>query len=160
MSTKILPLVLLALLALPGCARHHHHHAGHVPTGPVPDAAQRVAAADWSQLETVTVVMSDYAYTPQSLVFRQDRPVKLVIENRGSQKHYFTAEAFFQAIATRKVQSNSDGEIKAPYFSAIEVYPGRSLDLYFVPVTAGRYPLHCTIAGHADLGMTGELRIE
>jgi len=104
--------------------------------------------------------MTDYAFNPASVVFRQGVPYKLVIENRGSQKHYFTAESFFRAIATRKLQSNSDGEVKAPYFSAIEVYPGRSLDLYFVAVKAGSYPLVCTIEGHETLGMKGEIRIE
>lgn len=156
---SILLLGLAGLLLLGGCGRHHHRH--HSASGPpVMDAAQRVAAADWSKLETVTVTMKDFAYQPQTLVFREGLPIKLVIENRGSQKHYFTAEAFFKAIATRKVQSNVDGEIKAPYFSAIEVYPGRSLDLYFIPVIPGSYPLRCTISGHTELGMTGEIRIE
>lgn len=158
-TRSILLLGLAGLLLLGGCGHHHHRH--HPAAGPpVMDAAQRVAAADWSRLETVTVTMTDFAYQPATLVFRQGAPIKLVIENRGNQKHYFTAEAFFRAIATRKVQSNTDGEIKAPWFSAIEVYPGRSLDLYFIPVVAGSYPLHCTIEGHAELGMTGEIRIE
>ena len=75
-------------------------------------------------------------------------------------KHYFVSEGFLKAIATRKVQSNADGEIKAPYFTALEVFPGRSLDLYFIPVRKGTYPLRCTIEGHAEEGMVGEIRIE
>lgn len=126
----------------------------------VRDAAERVKGADWSKMETTTVTMTDFAFNPTSLSFRQGIPYKLVIKNEGSQKHYFTAEGFFRAIATRKLQSNSDGEVKAPYFSAIEVYPGRSLDLYFIAVKTGSYPLVCTIEGHAGLGMKGEIRIE
>lgn len=143
----------LTIFALAGCG--HHRHAMHVR-----DAADRVKAADWSKMEMVTVTMNDFSYNPAALTFRQGVPYKLVIENKGSQKHYFTAENFFRAIATRKLQSNSDGEVKAPYFSAIEVYPGRSLDLYFVAVKPGTYPLVCTIEGHADMGMKGEIRIE
>jgi uncharacterized cupredoxin-like copper-binding protein len=85
---------------------------------------------------------------------------KLEIQNKGKAKHYFTAEGFFKAIATRKLQSNADGEIKAPYFLALEVFPGRSLDLYFIPVTKGTYKLHCTISGHEEKGMHGSIVIE
>ncbi len=153
MQTILILLLAASVLGLSGCG--HHHHASRMD-----NAAERVTSADWSKQETVTVTMSDFAYAPETLVFHEGVPTRLVIENRGSQKHYFTAEDFFRAIATRKVQSNTDGEIKAPYFTAIEVYPGRSLDLYFVPITRGTYPLHCTITGHAELGMKGEIRIE
>ena len=62
-------------------------------------------------------------------------------------------------IATRKVQS-ADGEIKAPYFSAIEVFPGHSLDLYFIPVNKGDYKVTCTIKGHAEKGMVGNILVK
>jgi uncharacterized cupredoxin-like copper-binding protein len=158
-SRKGMKNIILAILlvtttfGLYGCA--HHHHSSYVR-----DSAERVKAADWSKMETVTVVMSDFAFNPATPVFRQGVPYKLVIENKGVQKHYFTAESFFRAIATRKLQSNADGEIKAPYFSAIEVYPGRSLDLYFIPVKTGTYDLICTIEGHVGMGMKGTIRIE
>lgn len=153
MKKTVLGIMLIAtLFAFAGCAHHHGQH--------VRDAAERVKAADWSGMETVTVVMSDFGFTPAEPVFRRNIPYKLIIENRGAQKHYFTADGFFRAIATRKLQSNSDGEVKAPYFSAIEVYPGRSLDLYFIPVRSGTYDLICTIEGHAGLGMKGTIRIE
>ena len=96
----------------------------------------------------------------QSGHHREGQPYKLQIANEGTVKHYFTAPEFFKAIATRKVQSNADGEIKAPYFLALEVFPGRSLDLYFIPARKGSYPLICTIEGHADHGMTGTIEIE
>jgi uncharacterized cupredoxin-like copper-binding protein len=146
-------LLTAATLVLSGCC--HHHHGGYVR-----DAADRVKAADWSKMETATVTMTDFAFNPATIVFRQGVPYKLVIENKGVQKHYFTAEEFFRAIATRKLQSNIDGEVKAPFFSAIEVYPGRTLDLYFIPEKTGSYHLICTVEGHAEMGMKGEIRIE
>ncbi len=126
----------------------------------VADANARVKAADWSKMQTVPVVLKEYSYTPSSLRFKAGVPYKLQIQNKGTVKHYFTAEGFFKAIATRKVQSNADGEIKAPYFSALEVFPGRSLDLYFIPVKKGTYKLHCTITGHEAKGMHGSIVIE
>ena len=126
----------------------------------VSDAGRRVKAANWDKMETVEVVLTEYSYSPNSLAFKTGVPYKLQIRNKGKSKHYFTAVKFFKAIATRKVQSNADGEIKAPYFSALEVFPGRSLDLYFIPVTKGNYALHCTIEGHEAKGMHGTIVIE
>ena len=141
---------LLAVLFSSGCTTVDY----------VADAGARVKAADWSTMETVDVTLEEYSYTPSDLRVKAGVPYKLQIKNEGTEKHYFTATEFFKAIATRKVQSNADGEIKAPYFSALEVFPGRSLDLYFVPVTKGSYPLHCTITGHEAKGMAGTIVIE
>ncbi len=126
----------------------------------VHDAPERVHAADWSQMESISISLTEYAFSPATLVLREGVPYQLSIMNQGMMKHYFVAEDFFKAIATRKVQSNTDGEIKAPYFTAIEVFPGRSLDLYFIPVKSGEYGLRCTIEGHAERGMIGRIRIE
>lgn len=141
---------LVVLFGLVGCA-----HVDYVK-----DAPQRVKAADWSTMETVSVYQNEFVFSPNELIFRIGRPYKLEIINKGTTKHYFTAEEFFKAIATRKVQSNTDGEIKAPYFTALEVFPGHSLDLYFIPVKNGSYDLKCTIEGHAQKGMVGRIIIK
>ena len=137
------------VLGLGGCCRKY-----------VCDADKRVKAADWSKMETISVGLAEYAFSPSELAFTAGTPYKLQIKNKGTMKHYFVSEKFFRAIATRKLQSNADGEIKAPYFTAIEVFPGRSLDLYFIPVIKGSYQLLCTIEGHAEKGMVGQIKIE
>lgn len=124
----------------------------------VRDAPERVKAADWSKMETVSVSLKEFRFVPSHLSFRKDVPYKMEIRNDGSEKHYFVSGGFFKAIATRKVQS-VDGEVKAPYLDAIEVYPGRSIELYFIPVTEGAYDLVCTIDGHAEKGMKGKIHI-
>ena len=139
-----------ALLLVAGCSSAEH----------VVDAAVRIKAADWAQMHTVTVELSEYSFAPSNLRFRAGVPYKLQIVNHGTAKHYFTASEFFKAIATRKVQSNTDGEIKVSYLLALEVFPGRSLDLSFIPVKKGRYDLLCTIENHADRGMIGSIVIE
>ena len=142
--------ICAALFLVSGCATVDY----------ISDAKVRVKEADWSKMQTVQVVLKEYSYAPSTLHFKAGVPYKLEIRNEGITKHYFTAQDFFKAIATRKVQSNADGEIKAPYFSALEVFPGRSLDLYFIPVITGSYKLHCTITGHEAKGMHGTIVIE
>ncbi len=119
-----------------------------------------VSSVDWKNMQVVEVVLNEYSITPSSLAFKKNVPYKLIVKNIGKGKHYFTAKDFFHSIATRKVQSNHDGEIKADFFNALEVYPGKSLDLYFVPVVKGVYGSACTISGHKESGMSGTITIE
>ena len=128
--------------------------------GYVENAAQIVKGTDWSKMQAVTVKIKEFSFNPDTLRFKKDAPYKLEIKNVGTEKHYFTATAFFKSVESRKVQSNTDGEIKAPYFTALEVFPGRQLDFYFVPVKKGSYYLLCTIEGHEEQGMHGKIVIE
>lgn len=117
-----------------------------------------LAAADWSRLETVTVSLSDYSFSPVPLVFKEGVPTKLVIRNKGKENHYFVSEEFFRNVATRKIQS-TNGEVKAPHLTAIEVYPGKTIEWFLVPVRKGRFELVCTVKGHAERGMKGTIEV-
>jgi uncharacterized cupredoxin-like copper-binding protein len=128
---------------------------------PVRNPGEIVKKADWKTIETVRVTMGEMFYDPDELVFKAGQPYKLELVNLGKKKHYYTARHFYKAIATRKVQSNKDGEVKAPYFLALEIMPdGGQLDLYFVPVKKGTYPVYCTIDTHREEGSEGTITIE
>lgn len=135
---------------------------GHIVVAPqdqyLSNAGDFVSAADWDSMVTVTVEMSEYSFTPQSLTFVAGTPYKLEIKNVGDSKHYFTAEAFYRSIALRKSQT-SEGEFKAPYMKAIEVFPGDQVDVYFVAVLTGTYGSVCPIPGHNEAGMTGSITV-
>ena len=123
-----------------------------------PDLAKALAGADWSKMETVTVTMTEYAFSPSPIVLKEGVPTRLVLKNGGKEAHYFVAERFFEAIATRKIQG-SDGEIKAPSFTAVEVYPGKQLEWFLVPARKGVFDLLCTVKGHAEHGMKGRIEV-
>ena len=123
-----------------------------------PDPAKALAGADWSKMETVTVTMNEYSFSPSPIVLKEGVPTRLVLKNAGKEAHYFVAERFFRGIATRKVQG-SDGEIKAPFFTAVEVYPGKMLEWFLVPAQKGVYELLCTVKGHAEHGMKGKIEV-
>lgn len=143
----VISFVLPSLIT--GCAEIHY----------VKDAPEKVKAADWSKIQTVTVSLTEYKFTPSQLSFKKNIPYRLILKNEGKEKHYFVSEGFFMAIALRKVQT-PDGEIKAPYITAVEVYPGKSVEIYFIPDKVGTYNLICTIEGHADRGMKGKIEIK
>ena len=127
----------------------------------VQNAKEIVQAADWDKMQTVKLTLDEFSYEPHTLHFRIGQPYKLVLLNTGEKKHYFTAPEFYKSIATRKVQSNKDGEVKAPYFLALEMMAnGGQLDLYFVPVKKGTYQVYCTIDEHKEEGMDGVIVVE
>ncbi len=112
-----------------------------------------VKGADWKAMTTITVNMGEYEYDAPSLELTAGKAYKLELKNVGEKKHYFTAPEFFKNVATRKAQVNGQAEIKADYFTALEVLPGGQLDLYVVAHNKGEYPVYCTIDDHRDQGM-------
>ena len=112
-----------------------------------------VKGADWKAMTTITVNMGEYEYDTSSLELTAGKAYKLELKNVGEKKHYFTAPEFFKNVATRKAQVNGQAEIKAAYFTALEILPGGQLDLYVVAHTKGEYPVYCTIDDHRDQGM-------
>lgn len=125
------------------------------------NAQDYVGKADWNATETVTITMTEHHYEPTDLKLKVGKPYKLELKNKGTKDHYYTAPEFFRGVAWRKAMVNGQAEIKAPYFTAFEVLKnGGQLDLYFVPVSKGSYPVYCTIEDHRQQGMEGSIAIE
>jgi len=103
-------------------------------------------------------------FYPNKLQFETGRLYKLVISNPSAQKHYFTGGAFARSVFTRKVQlvaksGKTLAEVKGKIHE-IEVYPGGIAEWWFVPIkTLKSSRLHCSIKGHAEAGMIGDIQI-
>ncbi|WP_265949334.1 cupredoxin domain-containing protein [Dechloromonas sp. A34] len=120
-----------------------------------------VKSANWEATQTVTVIVDEHGYAPEDLKFVAGQPYKLELKNPSDKDHYFTAPEFFRNVAWRKAMVNRQAEIKAPYFTAVEILKkGGQIDLYFVPVNKGSYPVYCTIDDHREKGMEGTIAIE
>lgn len=118
------------------------------------DAATRV------EMSAHEVSEDQMHFMPDHLEFEAGKPYILVMksEEGNQEKHYFHSPDFYKAIATRKAQT-ANAEYKAPYFDDIELQVNGELELYFVPVIEGDYQIWCTIPGHREKGMEGELHI-
>ncbi len=117
----------------------------------------------------ITVVMGDkdnaMLFYPSTIEFETGKLYKLILENKGLVKHYFSSDGLSQSVLSRKVQVN-DGtgtpvaEVKGT-IREIEVYPGFKAEWWFVPVKAGTFDdLSCSIAGHTEAGMKGTIIIK
>jgi uncharacterized cupredoxin-like copper-binding protein len=108
-------------------------------------------AVDWSTAQRVTVVTTEYVFTPNKLVFHEGVVYRLHVDNRGEETHEFTAPEFFKAIEMRDAKAlNADR-------TEIVVQPGQHKDLYFVARQPGSFKLIC--ADHDWAGMTGNITI-
>ena len=157
--TRVNPIAIIAavMLGLAGCAGDEDVF-GKPGAGYVEDMAAPVAAADWSQAETITVALAEYEFAPATLSLRQGIPYRLRLENRGDATHFFASGGFFKAIATQRLKTPR-GEIDTPYLRSIAVAPGGAKELFFVPMKKGDYDLECTAPLHSLFGMVGTIQV-
>ncbi len=96
-------------------------------------------------------------FVPNNLEFTTGKRYKLKLTNPSPQKHYFTAKDFADAIWTQKVEAGNV-EVKGAIHE-LELKPQAEAEWVFVPMKPGSYQLRCTIAGHAEAGMTGKIAL-
>lgn len=110
----------------------------------------------------ITVSLSNTAnelkFEPNYLEFTPGKRYNLKLNNPSSQKHYFTAKDFADGIWTQKVEAGKV-EIKGNIHE-LELKPGAEAEWVFVPIKSGKYTLRCTISGHTEAGMKGEIVIK
>ncbi len=150
-------LAALAVVGVGGCAGAQDVF-GDPGAGYVGDARERVASAEWPRAEPLTVVLSEFSFSPATLTFRAGTPYRLKIENGGDSTHFFVSDGFFKAIAPGRLITRS-GETAQPTLKSIALAPGEAKDLEFVPVRTGAYELECTAPLHAVFGMHGTILI-
>jgi uncharacterized cupredoxin-like copper-binding protein len=110
------------------------------------------AGIDWSRARDVTIVMTEYRFTPGELSFERGVAYRMHLENRGKELHEFTAPGFLAAVELR------DRAVLATGKNEIVVVPRIDKAIYFVARQPGRYELSC--ADHDWAGMIGTIVIE
>lgn len=96
-------------------------------------------------------------FFPSQLNFIAGQKYKLILDNPSPTKHYFTAKDFADASWTQKVEAGKV-EIKGAIHE-LELKPNAQAEWVIVPLKTGKYKLICTIPGHAEAGMVGEIAI-
>lgn len=128
------------------------------PAGYVSLAPVRTAGIPWSRARAIEVALSEYAFAPESLAFEAGVPYRLILRNTGGGRHTFVSENFFKAIAVRKLITAKKTQ-DYPYVQVIEVEPGATKELQFLPTRRGTYPLHCSVTLHETFGMEGTVTV-
>ena len=94
-------------------------------------------------------------FFPEHLEFISGQSYTLVLDNPSPIKHYFTAKDFADASWTKKVQVGKV-EIKGAIHE-LELQPGGEAEWVITPMKSGLYEFYCSISGHKESGMVGEI---
>ncbi|MDJ0659245.1 MAG: cupredoxin domain-containing protein [Crocosphaera sp.] len=111
--------------------------------------------------ETIEVNVSlgnesgELVFVPNHLEFVAGKKYKLKLDNPSPTKHYFTSKDFADASWTQKVEA-AKVEIKGAIHE-LELKPSAEAEWVLVPMKPGNYELHCSISGHTEAGMVGEI---
>ena len=111
--------------------------------------------------ETVAVKVSlgneagELVFVPNHLELVAGKKYKIKLDNPSPTKHYFTSKDFADASWTQKVEA-ANVEVKGAIHE-LELKPSAEAEWVLVPMKPGNYELHCSIAGHAEAGMVGDI---
>lgn len=97
-------------------------------------------------------------FFPSSLQFEAGKQYKLLLDNPSPTKHYFTSKDFADASWTKKVEAGKV-EVKGAIHE-LELKPGAAAEWVLTPMKPGKYELHCSVTGHTEAGMMGEITID
>jgi len=133
MYKKVLPVAIVTLLLF-GCA-------------PQPATA-------------ITVTMTDFAYSPSTVTVPAGQPVVLTIKNDGQIEHDFVVEKI--NVTSVSVEGSGVGGHHMSgdhidYDLHVSTSAGGTSILKFSADEPGTYRIFCSIAGHIEAGMLGEL---
>lgn len=107
----------------------------------------------------VTVEATDFAYNPVTITVPSGQPVTLTLKNMGAVEHDFVVDN----INVSDVEASDSGPAEhhqmeqAEYDLHFFAKAGESAVLRFTPLQPGTYEIFCSIAGHKEAGMIGEL---
>jgi uncharacterized cupredoxin-like copper-binding protein len=110
------------------------------------------AAAPAPEPITMNVVMIDYKFVPDHLIFQHGVPYRLHLENHGKETHEMTAPTFF---ATAKIDNSG---VLNHERTEIVMQPGDTKDVFLTPGKPGTYDLRC--ADHDWNGMVGGITVQ
>lgn len=111
----------------------------------------RMAAAQTG--ESITITLTDYAFSPASLALKAGTAYRLHFTNAGSKDHDFTAPQFF---AASQLAPDDQAKVKR---GTIAVDEGQEVEVTLTPV-AGSYAFTCTHFMHKMMGMHGSITVQ
>ncbi len=125
--------------------------AGCAPATTAPSA--RLTAPATEAPGTLTILLTDFAFSPDHITLRTGEPIRLRLVNQSSGGHDFSAPTFFAA-------SSFPAGSMAPAGGAIEVGSKQTVEITLTPRKAGTYSVECTHFLHSLFGMTATIKVE
>ena len=113
-----------------------------------------------------TVTTQAFRFQPSSYEWKAGQPVKLTLRNPDAVEHDFVVERFkFSAAGgsgAHASHATSGSAAPTPSPDSLHVHAAAfgEASLTFTPLAAGTYTLVCTIPGHKEAGMVGQVVVK
>src|SRR5512143_3055225 len=119
--------------------------------------ALTAALAGCSSGPTISVVIQDFSYTPNTFTVPAGATVTLRATNAGSVEHEFAIMKKGTSV-TPPFGDKDEGNI---FWELDEIQPGSTKTATFTaPTEPGDYEVICGLAGHIEHGMVGTLTVK
>ena len=106
----------------------------------VDDPGKHLRGINWLEAEKIDIRIRDGELQPMTVRLSQGKPYVFRVQNRDDWSQRFQSNDFFSAIVVGK--SSVDGaESKEPCISSVMVEPEKTVEIEFVAVRDGRYPV-------------------
>lgn len=116
----------------------------------VEDPGKHLRGINWLEAEKIDVRIRDGELAPLTLRLSQGKPYVIRIQNRDDWTRRVHGEGFFEAIVVSR-SAVGKNESKEPCISMVVVAPGETVEIEFVAVRDGRYPIEARSALRAPL---------
>ena len=108
----------------------------------------------------LTVEMTDFAYTPSSITVPAGQPVTLTLNNTGNIEHDFVVETIDVKAAVIKDNGSNEHHAHGAeqnYDLHVSARAGETSVVQLTIAEPGTYKIICSVEGHEEAGMIGEL---
>ena len=118
------------------------------------------AGSSQQPVTEITVEATDFTYDPVSITVPAGQPVTLMLNNMGKVEHDFVIDN----INVANVETSDSGPATHHQMGDMPEYDlhffakaGETASLQFTALEPGKYEIFCSIEGHKEAGMIGEL---
>lgn len=110
-------------------------------------------------VETIELTANAMAFGSRELTLEQGKTYRLVFNNSDAVEHDFAIDKIPVKIVT---EGHEAGHGSSPKKADLHVHSdaGKKESVEFTPTEAGTYTFYCTVAGHKDAGMVGQLVVK
>ena len=109
------------------------------------------SAAPTQAPSTIEVHLSNFKFTPSTIVLRQGQPYVLRLVNDSGGGHDFTAREFFASATV------APGDRALVEEGEVELSGRQVREVHLTATRSGSYKLRCTHSFHKALGMSGRI---
>lgn len=111
------------------------------------------------QIVEYTVVGDDFKFNPNRLSIPQGREVRILFRNQGRLEHDFHIENLEARISDKNQPGGEEHPADRPGSVHVHAGSGRSATITFLAEERGTFRFICTVPGHEQLGMFGEVTV-